>query len=280
MTTSSPGSHRASRVAAMASVAPTVTSTSVSGSRSRPYQARWCAATARRSSGMPALGRVLVAPLPDGRHRDLAQLVGSVGVGEALAEVDRAGGGGQLGHGGEDRGGERLQAPGQIRVPRCHRDDRTCGGPVAPIVGADRAQHRQLQHALRDGRVGQALRLRPRHRLPGRRRDRARGGVDRRGGRPEAGSPPRRPTRSATRSSPTRSGEGRRIRPQAGGHRPLDRPGRCGPIATGRSTWTACARCPRACGRCRAGRRRSRGPGASPCWCGRTSRSSRRGSCP
>ena len=46
----------------MASVAPTVTSTSVSGSRSRPYQARWCAATARRSSGMPALGGYWLCP--------------------------------------------------------------------------------------------------------------------------------------------------------------------------------------------------------------------------
>ena len=51
-----------------------------------------------RGHGAPQLGdararRVLVAPLPDGRHRHLAQLVGTVGVGEALAEVDRARGG-------------------------------------------------------------------------------------------------------------------------------------------------------------------------------------------
>ena len=62
MTTSSPGSQRARKVAAMASVAPTVTRTSVSGSRSRSYQARWCAATARRSSGMPALGGYWLSP--------------------------------------------------------------------------------------------------------------------------------------------------------------------------------------------------------------------------
>src|SRR6516162_4091350 len=62
MTTSSPGSQSASNVAAMASVAPTVTRTSVSGSSSIPYQARWCAATARRSSGMPALGGYWLLP--------------------------------------------------------------------------------------------------------------------------------------------------------------------------------------------------------------------------
>ena len=46
----------------MASVAPTVTSTSVSGSWSMPYQARWCSATARRSSGTPALGGYWLRP--------------------------------------------------------------------------------------------------------------------------------------------------------------------------------------------------------------------------
>ena len=42
----------------------------------------------------------------------------------------------------------------------------------------DRAEHRQLQHALRDGRLGQALRLRGRDCLARRRRHRARGGLD------------------------------------------------------------------------------------------------------
>ena len=62
MTTSSPGSHSASMVAAMASVAPTVTRTSCSGSSSMPYQARWWAATARRNSGRPLPGGYWLRP--------------------------------------------------------------------------------------------------------------------------------------------------------------------------------------------------------------------------
>ena len=49
-------------VAAMASVAPTVTRTSVLGSSSMSYQSRWCAATASRSSGMPWLGGYWLRP--------------------------------------------------------------------------------------------------------------------------------------------------------------------------------------------------------------------------
>ena len=77
--------------------------------------------------------RVLVPPFPDGGHRHLAQLFGPVGVGEALAEVDRARRRRQLGHGGEDRGGEGLQPPGQVRVPRWPPRrwyQRRCGSPI------------------------------------------------------------------------------------------------------------------------------------------------------
>ena len=56
MTTSLPGSHSASSAAAIASVAPAVTSTSVSGSYSSEYHLAWWAAIACRSSGMPMPG--------------------------------------------------------------------------------------------------------------------------------------------------------------------------------------------------------------------------------
>src|SRR5438132_12806104 len=46
----------------MASVAPMVTTTSVSGSWSRPYQCRWWSATAWRSAGSPAPGGYWLCP--------------------------------------------------------------------------------------------------------------------------------------------------------------------------------------------------------------------------
>ena len=54
--TSSPGSTKASTVATMASEAPVVTTTSVSGSHANPYHASWCAQIALRSSGSPCAG--------------------------------------------------------------------------------------------------------------------------------------------------------------------------------------------------------------------------------
>ena len=58
--------------------------------------------------GGPQLGdalarRVLVAPGHDGLCRHLGQLGRSIGVGKALAQVEGAGGHGQVGHLGEDR---------------------------------------------------------------------------------------------------------------------------------------------------------------------------------
>ncbi len=59
--------------------------------------------------GQARAGRVLVLPAPDGGHRRLGDLRRPVDVGEALAEVDRPGAGGQERHLVEDRGGERLE---------------------------------------------------------------------------------------------------------------------------------------------------------------------------
>ena len=54
--TSSPGRTSASSAEASASVAPNVTCTCVSGSRSIPYLSRWWRVTATRSAGMPGNG--------------------------------------------------------------------------------------------------------------------------------------------------------------------------------------------------------------------------------
>jgi hypothetical protein len=59
--TSSPASTSASSEAAMASVAPTVTRISVSGSYDIPYRER-CAAIALRSTGMPGPGGYWFTP--------------------------------------------------------------------------------------------------------------------------------------------------------------------------------------------------------------------------
>ena len=58
-------------------------------------------------------GRVLVVPaaIAADAARRRAHLGGPVGVGEALAEVDRAGRGGQRRHLGEDRRAEALRLP-------------------------------------------------------------------------------------------------------------------------------------------------------------------------
>ncbi|CAM5628383.1 hypothetical protein SCALM49S_10352 [Streptomyces californicus] len=62
--------------------------------------------------------RVLVAPAVAQRsYGRLADLLGAVGVGEALAEVDRAGPQGQRGHLGEDRRAERGEAAVEQRPP-------------------------------------------------------------------------------------------------------------------------------------------------------------------
>ena len=61
-TTSSPGSTNARIALASASVAPTVTRTSVSGETSSPYQWCWCAAIASSSVRSPRAGGYWFAP--------------------------------------------------------------------------------------------------------------------------------------------------------------------------------------------------------------------------
>ena len=58
--------------------------------------------------------RVLVAPGRDRLGRDAGQLSRPVGVGEALAQVERVGGDGEFGHLGEDRGAVRLEPLDEI----------------------------------------------------------------------------------------------------------------------------------------------------------------------
>ena len=59
--------------------------------------------------GQARAGRVLVDAAADGLDGGVEHLVRAVGVREALAEVDRAGGHGQRGHLGEDRRAEPAQ---------------------------------------------------------------------------------------------------------------------------------------------------------------------------
>ena len=63
-----------------------------------------------RSVGRPRAGGYWLQPFADGVDRRVAHLVGTVGVREALAEVHRAGGGGEARHLGEDRRAETLEA--------------------------------------------------------------------------------------------------------------------------------------------------------------------------
>ena len=110
MTTSSPGSHSASSDAAIASVAPVVTSTSVSGSYVEPVPVLLVRGDRGAQLGDARAGRVLVVTGADGVDGGVEHLLRPVGVGEALAEVDRPRRDRQRRHLGEDRGAEALQA--------------------------------------------------------------------------------------------------------------------------------------------------------------------------
>ena len=113
-------------VAAMASVAPAVTSTSSSGENVEPVPGRLVGGDGGPQLGHALARRVLVAPGQHGLGRDAGQLGRPVGVGEALAQVDRVGGGGQFGHLGEDRGAVRPQSLDEIaRGPDRHPGDGT-----------------------------------------------------------------------------------------------------------------------------------------------------------
>ena len=263
----------------MASVAPTVTSTSVSGSSSRPYQARWCAATARRSSGMPLPGGYWLRPSrmaatatsrsssgPSVSGKPWPRLTEPVAVASSdmVAKMVVVNG---------------RQAPGQIRVPAGTATIvPTAIGRAYRRVGPCSASPTTTCTAGWTGGAGPttivaaiAYAATPTSscsRRPGRPR-----------GTTEAGRRRRRPGALGYQIEAHTLGRRAPHPPPARGAAPPGWPGRRGPIATGRSTWTACARSRRGCGPWRAGRRPSRGRGASPCSSGRSSRSRRRGSC-
>ena len=71
----------------------------------------------RRSSGMPSLGGYWLRPGGWPRPRSRASSARTVGVGEALAEVDGSGGQRQLGHGGEDRRREGAEPFDELVLP-------------------------------------------------------------------------------------------------------------------------------------------------------------------
>ena len=207
--------------------------------------------------------------------------------GKPWPRLTESGGGGQLGHGGEDRRGERAQALGQlgggaggvgVSVPGSHR-----GRSYPAISGAYRLRRpcspspTSTCTAGWTGGAGPSTISPPSGRLDadvivleeawthrGRRR-RAR--PKRRRGRSGYQVADPRSSARAGGSCPSRT----RPTPGSPGHR--------GPTRTTRSTWTASARRPRAGRRSSVGRRPSGDRGASPCWCGRRCRSRRRGSC-
>ena len=76
-----------------------------------------------RSSAMPGPRRVLVLAAAHGGDGGVEHLAGTVGVGEALTEVDRAGGRGERRHLGEDRGAEALELAAE-----------RCGAPSASTL--------------------------------------------------------------------------------------------------------------------------------------------------
>ena len=99
----------------------------------RPYHFAWCAAIACAQLGDAEPGRVLVVTGADGGDRGVEHLGGAVLVGEALAQVDRAGGDGQRRHLGEDRGAEALHALDEVR--------RVAHQTVIPSAGHEAQAH-------------------------------------------------------------------------------------------------------------------------------------------
>ena len=96
-------------------MAPAVTSTSLSGSYCQSVEALLVGDDRLAQHRHSRPGRVLVQPTVDGVDGGVEHLAGPVGVGEALAEVDAAGGRRERRHLGEDRGAEALQLGGEVR---------------------------------------------------------------------------------------------------------------------------------------------------------------------
>ncbi len=280
----------------MASVAPTVTRTSLSG-----FEVEVVPGALVRGDGAAQLGdagarRVLVVAVADGVGGDLLELGGAVGIGEALAEIDRVGGDGQLRHGGEDRRGERAQALRQLRVgvaasvaeswrggvdlsvPGCHA--RRSYPAISGAYGLRppcSASPTTTCTAGWTGGAGPSTIVAAIGTL-GRRRHRARGVLDDRGrgrGPGRGGGPGARVRGVHPRSSPRAGGSARsRTRPTPGS------PGRSW-AEQNRALYMDGVRPPpeeqadaRALARGRAGI-----AGASPCWCDRRCPWRRRGSC-
>ena len=89
-TTSSPGSTSPWTASKMASVAPQVTTTSVSGSTASPRKRRACSVMAWRSATAPSPGAYWFSPLRSAATAASRTTSGPVEVGEALAQVHRA----------------------------------------------------------------------------------------------------------------------------------------------------------------------------------------------
>ena len=147
----------------MASVAPTVTSTSVSGSYSMPKcRLRW-AAMASRSGAMPSPGGYWLTPSAMAFSRGLQHRRRAVLVGEALPEVHRADARGQRRHLGEDRDRVGLQPRHRhgrpslgVAFPRARREAAvTLGVEFVQVCVRSRSGDRHLP----TNRLAEAVRL-------------------------------------------------------------------------------------------------------------------------
>ena len=137
----------------MASVAPAVTSTSRVGIELDPVPAPLVVDDRAAQLGDPGARRVLVVTGADGGHRGVGDLARAVGVGEALAEVDRRGRDRERRHLGEDRlaelphaGDEEGRAVGH--APRSVEAPRPADG-TSVVVEAEAHLHRHLEPADR-----------------------------------------------------------------------------------------------------------------------------------
>src|ERR1041384_5974847 len=134
--TSSPGSTRASSVAAIASVAPQVTVSSASGFTSIPYHSRYFRATASRSRLAP---QVMAYWLMSARMAAAAASLSTAGAGETGDPLASLMGAGPAGRRGPPRvGGVGLGAGGGGggRSPLGHGGRGEIGEPLRQIDGA------------------------------------------------------------------------------------------------------------------------------------------------
>ncbi len=168
MTTSSPGSHSASSAAAIASVAPGGHEHLAVGVELDAVEAALVRGDRRAQLGDAGAGRVLVDAGAHGLHGGLEDLGRAVRVGEALAEVDRAGARGQRGHLREDRRAEALRggefsagrSTTRPSTRRCGRRAGACTSWPRNAVSSPAAGGRRPTSARRRGRRRRAGRPR------------------------------------------------------------------------------------------------------------------------